>query len=237
MVPHAGIVWHVRHGQSLARIYNLIDNVAAVHIYIILVILFIRKVSLICCQIFQLLTNSKVNKLASQSSLGNSNSQSVAIEKIDSEDGTGEPTAFPGAKLIASLFDHLKDPTASSPAVSGENCDKSEGYISDHDQNAEKGKDETENNGNTEVPPTNISQPNVTASGSSRDGKVRKVSGRANKRSALLMKIRASAATEVDSSLALPTSASEAYKEGLRRGIISANDIEVSLENFPYYLR
>lgn len=42
---------------------------------------------------------------------------------------------------------------------------------------------------------------------------------------------------EFDSPASLPLSRSQAFKDGRKQGIIDASDIEVSFDNFPYYLR
>ncbi|KAG1326254.1 hypothetical protein COCNU_01G001880 [Cocos nucifera] len=41
---------------------------------------------------------------------------------------------------------------------------------------------------------------------------------------------------DLDTTAALPTTRCQAFKDGLKQGIINANDIQVSFESFPYYL-
>lgn len=41
----------------------------------------------------------------------------------------------------------------------------------------------------------------------------------------------------LNSSASLPPSRCQAFKDGMKQGIISPNDIDVTFENFPYYLR
>jgi hypothetical protein len=43
--------------------------------------------------------------------------------------------------------------------------------------------------------------------------------------------------TDLNTSASLPPSRCQAFKDGMKQGIISPSDIEVTFENFPYYLR
>ncbi|XP_020099700.1 uncharacterized protein LOC109718093 isoform X2 [Ananas comosus] len=204
--------------------------------------------------IFQQLSNEKVTKMASPSSLGILESPVPNLKGIHVEPRSGDPSDVDGASILHSMSNPLKD-------TSGE--DKLEDLNSDHDKNLASRKDISEPNGNSVLPPdmdSTISSAEIGGDDTTKhnlDGGIGKIRGTNYEIRPILSVIGGgSSAREfdlsgsilkvfgdhrdilsyLDSPQALPTTRCQVFKDGLKQGILSASDIHVSFENFPYYL-
>lgn len=193
--------------------------------------------------------------MASPSSLGILESPVPNLKGIHVEPRSGDPSDVDGASILHSMSNPLKD-------TSGE--DKLEDLNSDHDKNLASRKDISEPNGNSVLPPdmdSTISSAEIGGDDTTKhnlDGGIGKIRGTNYEIRPILSVIGGgSSAREfdlsgsilkvfgdhrdilsyLDSPQALPTTRCQVFKDGLKQGILSASDIHVSFEKFPYYLR
>lgn len=193
--------------------------------------------------------------MASPSSLGILESPVPNLNGIQVEPRSGDPSDVDGASILHSLSNPLKD-------TSGE--DKLEDLNSDHDKNLASRKDISEPNGNSVLPPdmdSTISSAEIGGDDTTKhniDGGIGKIrgtnyeirpilsvigggsSGREFDLSGSILKVfgdHRDILSYLDSPQALPTTRCQVFKDGLKQGILSACDIHVSFENFPYYIR
>lgn len=228
--------------------------------------------------IFQQLANGSLNSPLLPTSVGVSDALAATVKRVQFGTRSGDPSAFAGASILASLSNPRNDPSViASPAPNGGNaqhelerptppsgCDVSE-CTPDLRSNCHDLNDCSEPHG-SEIPSadkaTVIVSPDLPSNKSFHLGldahldALGKISGTNYAIRPLLRMLAGPSSPELvlsgsvlkafedrrelqkdlDCRSALSTGKCQAFKDGLKRGILNTSDIEVSFENFPYYL-
>jgi len=215
------------------------------------------------------------------SSLGISDTLDASVKGIQFGTRSGDPSAFDGPSILASLSNQRNDSSAiASPAPNSENvqgaveiptlpsgCNVS-GCTPDLDSSCHVLNGSSELNGNAVIPSADkaaaVVSPDLPSNDSFHlgldarlDAELGKFSGTSCELRPLLRMLAGPSTSELDlsgsvfkvfedsrelhkdldSQAALPTSKCQAFKDSLKQGILNPSDIEVSFDNFPYYLR
>ncbi|PKA62956.1 Katanin p60 ATPase-containing subunit A1 [Apostasia shenzhenica] len=227
--------------------------------------------------IFQLLDGNKLIKSTLPSSFGIPHSQGVSVKGIQCGPRSGDPSAFSGASILASLCNPRSNESGLSSPASNDDIDHQDlekptlpstcdisGSIPDPDNDSHLRKDTTDHDEGAVVVDDDKAATDVPADLAASmemdahfDADLAKSTDTNFELRPLLRMFEGSSNAvldlggnvfktfedhieskkDPDSSEALPTtSRSQIFKEGLKQGIISATDIQVSFEDFPYYL-
>ncbi|KAK1291136.1 Katanin p60 ATPase-containing subunit A1 [Acorus calamus] len=227
--------------------------------------------------IYQQLANN-LSTPALPPSISFSEVRSGPVKGIHFETRLGDPSAFDGASILASLSNRSKDLSIlPPPAENGENipqgverpslppaCEVTDSCMLDLDISGHVRKD-AENDGDAETPsgdkPTDLAaNENFQSDNIGLDAHLDADSGKnpgmncewrpttriIGGASASDLEFGGSVSKLIDdqrellkdleSSVAAPSSRCQAFKDTLRQGILKADDIRVTLDNFPYYL-
>lgn len=228
--------------------------------------------SLISWQIFQQLTNESLNTPLLPSSLGISDAVGAPVKGIQFRNSSGDPSAFDGASILASLSNPRNDGSViASPASNDGSVQQGLERPTpspELDSSCHVLKGCPELNGNTGIPSADNTAAVISAdlpsndpfnlgSDACLDAVPGKISAMNCELRPFLRMLAGSSTSELDlsgsvlkafedprelhenldSRALLPTSKSQAFKDCLKQGILNASDIEVSFDNFPYYLR
>ncbi|KAM0824905.1 hypothetical protein ACQ4PT_069912 [Festuca glaucescens] len=170
---------------------------------------------------------------------------SAGVKHIHMENRTEVTSAAAGTEILASVSNQSKDLPGVPPASAGEDnqrlvqpiassaSDKSKGRCISPDKECENGENTNEANSNIEDSPMDVSATPISP-----DAVVNDTSRQTGFGSnAHLDEIdQRDLITDLNTSASLPPSRCQAFKDGMKQGIISPSDIEVTFENFPYYL-
>ncbi|CAM0874128.1 unnamed protein product [Alopecurus aequalis] len=195
--------------------------------------------------IFQHPLNDKVTKAVPSSAVSLLEPPVAGVKHIHMENRTEVTSAVAGTEMLASVSNQSKDLPAVPPASAGEDnqrlvqpiassaSDKSKGRCISPDKECENGENTNEANSNIEDSPMD-----VAATPISPDAVVNDTSRQTGFGSdAHLDEIdQRDLIRDLNTSASLPPSRCQAFKDGMKQGIISPSDIEVTFENFPYYL-
>lgn len=231
--------------------------------------------------IFQQLTNDSLNA-PGLPSVNILEARGAPLKGIQIETRSGDPSAFAGASILASLSDFQKDlPLLSPPAKAGEDmqqnteistvpslCEAPDDCIPEVDMKDTTSNDELAGVSSREkaiVPSSNAANQNPNHDSLGLDASVdvgnRKISGSAYELRPLF-RILAGSSSEFDLSgsiskildehrehreirellkdldppMILMSTRRQAYKDSLQQGILNPENIDVSFDNFPYYL-
>uniref|UniRef100_A0A0E0F8D4 AAA+ ATPase domain-containing protein n=1 Tax=Oryza meridionalis TaxID=40149 RepID=A0A0E0F8D4_9ORYZ len=174
----------------------------------------------------------------------------AGVKRLRMENRTGDTSAVAGTELLASVSDQLKDLSAAPPASAGENnqrlirpmassaSDKSKGNGIIPDKECENGENANEVNSNVEDSPLDVAAaPVVSPDAVPNDISQHNGFGSdAHLGAEIALEDQRDLIRDLNSSASLPPSRCQAFKDGMKQGIISPNDIDVTFENFPYYL-
>ncbi|XP_040384586.1 uncharacterized protein LOC102715982 isoform X3 [Oryza brachyantha] len=197
--------------------------------------------------IFQHPLNDKIPKAVLPSPVTLLEPPVAGVKRLRMENRTGETSAVAGTELLASVSDQLKDLPAAPPTSAGENnqrlvrpmassaSDKSKGDGIIPDKECENGETANEVNSNIEDSPLDVAAaPIVSPDAVPNDisqhngfGSDAHLGAEIDQRDLI---------RDLNSSASLPPSRCQAFKDGMKQGIISPKDIVVTFENFPYYL-
>ncbi|KAG8090449.1 hypothetical protein GUJ93_ZPchr0011g28675 [Zizania palustris] len=200
--------------------------------------------------IFQHPLNDKVPKVVLPSPVSLLEPPVAGVKHLRMENRTGDTSAVAATKLLASVSDQLKDlPAASLPPSAGENnqrlvrsvascvSDKSKGNDISPDKESENGENTNEVNSNIKDSPLDVAAPIVSPDAVPNDISRHKGFGSdAPLGAEIALEDQRDLIRYLNSSASLPPSRCQAFKDGLKQGIISPDDIDVTFENFPYYL-
>ncbi|KAM0824904.1 hypothetical protein ACQ4PT_069912 [Festuca glaucescens] len=195
--------------------------------------------------IFQHPLNDKVSKVVPSSAISLLEPPSAGVKHIHMENRTEVTSAAAGTEILASVSNQSKDLPGVPPASAGEDnqrlvqpiassaSDKSKGRCISPDKECENGENTNEANSNIEDSPMDVSATPISP-----DAVVNDTSRQTGFGSnAHLDEIdQRDLITDLNTSASLPPSRCQAFKDGMKQGIISPSDIEVTFENFPYYL-
>ncbi|CAL4982826.1 unnamed protein product [Urochloa decumbens] len=197
--------------------------------------------------IFQHPLTDKVPKAVPSSAVSLSEPTVASAKRIRPDKRAGETSAVAGTEMLASASNLPKDIAAVPPASAGENSqrvvrpmassasDKSKGRAVSPDKECENEENANEVNSNIEdssmdvaaapVSPDDAANDTCQQNGFSPDGHLGAEIALEDQRDIIR-----------DLSASVPPSRCQAFKDGMKQGIISPSDIDVTFENFPYYL-
>ncbi|CAL4978942.1 unnamed protein product [Urochloa decumbens] len=197
--------------------------------------------------IFQHPLTDKVLKAVPSSAVSLLEPPVASAKRIRTDKRAGETSAIAGTEMLASASNQPKDVAAVPPASAGENSqrvvrpmassasDKSKGRAVSPDKECENGENANEVNSNIEdssmdvaadpVSPDDAANDTCQQNGFSPDGHLGAEIALEDQRDIIR-----------DLSASVPPSRCQAFKDGMKQGIISPSDIDVTFENFPYYL-
>ncbi|XP_040384585.1 uncharacterized protein LOC102715982 isoform X2 [Oryza brachyantha] len=200
--------------------------------------------------IFQHPLNDKIPKAVLPSPVTLLEPPVAGVKRLRMENRTGETSAVAGTELLASVSDQLKDLPAAPPTSAGENnqrlvrpmassaSDKSKGDGIIPDKECENGETANEVNSNIEDSPLDVAAaPIVSPDAVPNDISQHNGFGSdAHLGAEIALEDQRDLIRDLNSSASLPPSRCQAFKDGMKQGIISPKDIVVTFENFPYYL-
>ncbi|KAL6968493.1 hypothetical protein U1Q18_034295 [Sarracenia purpurea var. burkii] len=208
--------------------------------------------------IFQQLFNDDLAAAGMPPSLSMLEAHGAPIKGLHFETRSGEASAVTGASILASLSSFRKD-LSILPPPSQNDDDAQQG--SEMKDNSNRNDVNGVSSSEKAVPSSGAAEdPNLNTIGfdTSGDADIGKVPGETHESRPLLRILAGSSGSEVDLSDSLSkflyeqreirellkdfdtpilaSSRRQAYKDRLHQGILTADNIEVSLESFPYYL-
>lgn len=197
--------------------------------------------------IFQHPLNDKVPKTVPSSAVSLLEPPVASAKRIRTDKRAGDTSAVAGTEMLASACNQPKDVAAAPPASAGENSqrvvrpmassasDKSKGHTISPDKEFENGENANEVNSNIEdssmdvaaapVSPDDAANDNCQQNGFVPDAHLGAEIALEDQRDIIR-----------DLSASVPPSRCQAFKDGMKQGIISPSDIDVTFETFPYYL-
>ncbi|VAI03953.1 unnamed protein product [Triticum turgidum subsp. durum] len=195
--------------------------------------------------IFQHPLNDKVAKAVTSSAVGLLESPVAGVKHIHMENRTEVTSTVVGTEMLASVSSQSKDLPAVPPASAEEEnqrvvqpiissaSDKSKGHCISPDKECENGENTNEANSNIEDSPMDVVATPITPDAVGNDTSRQNGFGS----DAHLDEIdQRDLIRDLNTSASLPPSRCQAFKDAMKQGVISPSDIEVTFENFPYYL-
>ncbi|KAF8672913.1 hypothetical protein HU200_049138 [Digitaria exilis] len=171
----------------------------------------------------------------------------ASAKRIRTDKRPGDTSAVAGTEMLASASTHPKDVAAVPPASAGENSqravrpmassasDKLKGRAVSPDKECENGENAIEVNSNIEDSSMDVAAAPVFPDDAANDTCQQHGFG---SDAHLGAEIALEDQRDIirDLSASVPPSRCQAFKDGMKQGIISPSDIDVTFENFPYYL-
>ncbi|KAM0824900.1 hypothetical protein ACQ4PT_069912 [Festuca glaucescens] len=212
-----------------------------------------QSVSKVLCklrhtEIFQHPLNDKVSKVVPSSAISLLEPPSAGVKHIHMENRTEVTSAAAGTEILASVSNQSKDLPGVPPASAGEDnqrlvqpiassaSDKSKGRCISPDKECENGENTNEANSNIEDSPMDVSATPISPDAVVNDTSRQTGFGSNAHLDEIALEDQRDLITDLNTSASLPPSRCQAFKDGMKQGIISPSDIEVTFENFPYYL-
>ncbi|XP_047091259.1 uncharacterized protein LOC124703095 isoform X2 [Lolium rigidum] len=198
--------------------------------------------------IFQHPLNDKVSKVVPSSAISLLEPPSAGVKHIHMENRTEVTSAVAGTEILASVSNQSKDLPGVPPASAGEDnqrlvqpiassaSDKSKGRCISPDKECENGENTNEANSNIEDSPMDVSATPISPDAVVNDSSRQTGFGSDAHLDEIALEDQRDLITDLNTSASLPPSRCQAFKDGMKQGIISPSDIEVTFENFPYYL-
>ncbi|KAK1647846.1 hypothetical protein QYE76_065651 [Lolium multiflorum] len=198
--------------------------------------------------IFQHPLNDKVSKVVPSSAISLLEPPSAGVKHIHMENRTEVTSAVAGTEILASVSNQSKDLPGVPPASAGEDnqrlvqpiassaSDKSKGRCISPDKECENGENTNEANSNIEDSPMEVSATPISPDAVVNDSSRQTGFGSDAHLDEIALEDQRDLITDLNTSASLPPSRCQAFKDGMKQGIISPSDIEVTFENFPYYL-
>ncbi|KAK1647867.1 hypothetical protein QYE76_065672 [Lolium multiflorum] len=198
--------------------------------------------------IFQHPLNDKVSKVVPSSAISLLEPPSAGVKHIHMENRTEVTSAVAGTEILASVSNQSKDLPGVPPASAGEDnqrlvqpiassaSDKSKGRCISPDKECENGENTNEDNSNIEDSPMDVSATPISPDAVVNDSSRQTGFGSDAHLDEIALEDQRDLITDLNTSASLPPSRCQAFKDGMKQGIISPSDIEVTFENFPYYL-
>uniref|UniRef100_A0ACD5WYU5 Uncharacterized protein n=1 Tax=Avena sativa TaxID=4498 RepID=A0ACD5WYU5_AVESA len=198
--------------------------------------------------IFQHPLSDKVAKAVPSSAVGLLEPPVAGVQHIHMENRTEVTSAVAGTEMLASVSNQSKDLPAVPPASTGEDnqrlvqpvtssaSDKSKGLCISPDKECENGENTNEGNSNIEDSPMDVAATPVSPDAVANDTSRQADFGSDAHLDEIALEDQRDLIRDLNTSASLPPSRCQAFKDGMKQGIISPSDIEVTFENFPYYL-
>ncbi|XP_062183092.1 uncharacterized protein LOC133887165 isoform X2 [Phragmites australis] len=199
--------------------------------------------------IFQHPLNDKVHKMVPSSAVSLLESPVASVKRIRTDKRTGDTSAVAGTEMLASTSNQSKDLPVVPPASAGENSqrvvqpmtssasDKSKGCAVSPDKECENGENANEVNSNIEDSSIDVAAAPVSPDAAANDTCQHNGFGPdAHLGAEIALEDQRDLIRDLSASASVPPSRCQAFKDGMKQGIISPSDIEVTFENFPYYL-
>ncbi|KAJ1276678.1 hypothetical protein BS78_05G233000 [Paspalum vaginatum] len=196
--------------------------------------------------IFQHPLNDKAPKTVLSSAVSLLEPPVASVKRIRTDKRTGDASAVAGTEMLASTSNQSKDGPAVPPTATGEGSqivvrpmassasDKSKGPAVSPDKECENGENANEVNSNIEDSSMDVAAAPVSPDDAANDtcqqngfGPDAHLGAEIDQRDLI---------RDLNASTSVPPSRCQAFKDGMKQGIISPSDIDVTLENFPYYL-
>ncbi|KAG2563972.1 hypothetical protein PVAP13_8KG377800 [Panicum virgatum] len=191
--------------------------------------------------IFQHLLNDKVHKVVPSSAVSLLESPVASAKRIRTDKRTPDTLSVAGEEMLAFISDQPKDVSAVPPAENSQGVvrpmassasDKSKGRAVSPDKECENGENANEVNSNIEDSSMDVAAAPVSPDDAANDtcqqngfGPDAHLGAEIDQRDIIR-----------DLTTSVPPSRCQAFKDGMKQGIISPSDIDVTFENFPYYL-
>ncbi|VAH92069.1 unnamed protein product [Triticum turgidum subsp. durum] len=211
-----------------------------------------QSVSKILCklrhvEIFQHPLNDKVAKAVTSSAVGLLEPPVAGVKHIHMENRTEVTSTVAGTEMLASVSSQSKDLAAVPPASAEENqrvvqpiissaSDKSKGHCISPDKECENGENTNEANSNIEDSPMDVVATPISPDAVANDTSRQNGFGSDAHLDEIALEDQRDLIRDLNTSASLPPSRCQAFKDAMKQGIISPSDIEVTFENFPYYL-
>ncbi|KAM3292792.1 hypothetical protein ACQJBY_036450 [Aegilops geniculata] len=212
-----------------------------------------QSVSKILCklrhvEIFQHPLNDKVAKAVTSSAVGLLEPPVAGVKHIHMENRTEVTSTVAGTEMLASVSSQSKDLPAVPPASAEEEnqrvvqpiissaSDKSKGHCVSPDKECENGENTNEANSNIEDSPMDVVATPISPDAVTNDTSRQNGFGSDAHLDEIALEDQRDLIRDLNTSASLPPSRCQAFKDAMKQGIISPSDIEVTFENFPYYL-
>ncbi|KAG0530860.1 hypothetical protein BDA96_05G223600 [Sorghum bicolor] len=199
--------------------------------------------------IFQHPLNEKVPKTVPSSAVSLLEPPVASVKRIRTDKRTGDTSAVAGTEMLASTSNQTKDVAAVPPAAAGENSqrvgrpvassasDKSKGRAVSPEKEFENGENANEVNSNIEDSPMDVAAAPISPDDATNDTCQQNGFGPDTHLGAeIALEDQRDLIRDLNASTSVPPSRCQAFKDGMKQGIINPSDIDVTFENFPYYL-
>ncbi|KAM3312623.1 hypothetical protein ACQJBY_032468 [Aegilops geniculata] len=198
--------------------------------------------------IFQHPLNDKVAKAVTSSAVGLLEPPVAGVKHIHMENRTEVTSTVAGTEMLASVSSQSKDLPAVPPASAEEEnqrvvqpiissaSDKSKGHCISPDKECENGENTNEANSNIEDSPMDVVATPISPDAVANDTSRQNGFGSDAHLDEIALEDQRDLIRDLNTSASLPPSRCQAFKDAMKQGIISPSDIEVTFENFPYYL-
>ncbi|CAO2145006.1 unnamed protein product [Urochloa humidicola] len=197
--------------------------------------------------IFQHPLTDKVPKTVPSSVVSLLEPPVASAKRIRTDKRAGDTSAIVGTEMLASASNQPKDVAAVPPVSAGENSqrvvrpvassasDKSKGHAVSPDKECENGENANEVNSNIEDSSMDVAAAPASPDDAANDTCQQNAFGPDGHLGA---EIALEDQRDIirDLSASVPPSRCQAFKDAMKQGIISPSDIDVTFENFPYYL-
>uniref|UniRef100_A0A804MVZ6 AAA+ ATPase domain-containing protein n=1 Tax=Zea mays TaxID=4577 RepID=A0A804MVZ6_MAIZE len=196
--------------------------------------------------IFQHPLSDKAPKTVPSSAVSLIEPPVASVKRIRTDKRTGDTSAIAGTEMLPSTSNQAKDVAAAPPAFAGENSqrvmlpmassasDKSKGHTVSPDKEFENGENANEVNSNIEDSPMDAAAAPISPDAAAND---------ACQQNGFLPDAHLGAEIDqrdlirdLNASASVPPSRCQAFKDGMKQGIINPSDIDVTFEDFPYYV-
>ncbi|KAG2563974.1 hypothetical protein PVAP13_8KG377800 [Panicum virgatum] len=194
--------------------------------------------------IFQHLLNDKVHKVVPSSAVSLLESPVASAKRIRTDKRTPDTLSVAGEEMLAFISDQPKDVSAVPPAENSQGVvrpmassasDKSKGRAVSPDKECENGENANEVNSNIEDSSMDVAAAPVSPDDAANDTCQQNGFGPdAHLGAEIALEDQRDIIRDLTTSV--PPSRCQAFKDGMKQGIISPSDIDVTFENFPYYL-
>ncbi|AQK48456.1 AAA-type ATPase family protein, partial [Zea mays] len=193
--------------------------------------------------------NDKVPKTVLSSAVSLLEAPVASVKRIRTDKRTGDTSAVAGTEMMTSTSNQ-KDVAAVPPASAGENSqrvvrplassasDKLKGRAVSPEKEFANGENANEVNSNIEDSPMVVAAAPISPDAAANDTCQQNgfVSDSHLGAEIALEDQRDHIIRELNASTNVPPSRCQAFKDGMKQGIINPSDIDVTFENFPYYL-
>uniref|UniRef100_A0A804MVZ4 AAA+ ATPase domain-containing protein n=1 Tax=Zea mays TaxID=4577 RepID=A0A804MVZ4_MAIZE len=199
--------------------------------------------------IFQHPLSDKAPKTVPSSAVSLIEPPVASVKRIRTDKRTGDTSAIAGTEMLPSTSNQAKDVAAAPPAFAGENSqrvmlpmassasDKSKGHTVSPDKEFENGENANEVNSNIEDSPMDAAAAPISPDAAANDAcQQNGFLPDAHLGAEIALEDQRDLIRDLNASASVPPSRCQAFKDGMKQGIINPSDIDVTFEDFPYYV-